>query len=92
MVETIQWTDDGVVMIDQRVLPREETFITCRTYEEVADAIRNLVIRITPGSDPQEILVNARIHTRKPLPVVVDHGAVVSHGVDIGGFCAGNGS
>ncbi len=49
MVETIEWTDDGVVMIDQRVLPREETYITCRNYEEVADAIRNLVIRGAPA-------------------------------------------
>jgi len=49
MVETIEWTDDGVVMIDQRVLPREETYLTCRTYQEVADAIRNLVIRGAPA-------------------------------------------
>ena len=40
MVETIQWTPDGVVMIDQTKLPREETYVTCRTYEEVAEAIR----------------------------------------------------
>ena len=32
MVETIQWTDDGVVMIDQTRLPREEMYVTCRTY------------------------------------------------------------
>jgi len=49
MVETIQWTDDGVVMIDQRVLPREESYITCRSYEDVADAIRSLVIRGAPA-------------------------------------------
>jgi methylthioribose-1-phosphate isomerase len=45
MVETIQWTDAGVVMIDQTRLPREQTFITCRTYLEVADAIKTMVIR-----------------------------------------------
>ncbi len=49
MVETILWTDDGVVMIDQRRLPREEVFVTCRTYEEVAEAIRNMTIRGAPA-------------------------------------------
>lgn len=49
MVETIEWTGAGVVMIDQTKLPREETFITCRTYLEVADAIRSMVIRGAPA-------------------------------------------
>ncbi len=49
MLETIQWTDAGVVMIDQRRLPREEIFVTCRTYEEVAEAIRNMTIRGAPA-------------------------------------------
>src|SRR3979490_3296060 len=45
MVETIQWTDAGVVMIDQTRLPREQSFVTCRTYLELADAIEPRVIR-----------------------------------------------
>jgi methylthioribose-1-phosphate isomerase len=49
MVETIQWTGDGVVMIDQTRLPREEVYVTCRTYAEVADAIRSMVIRGAPA-------------------------------------------
>jgi methylthioribose-1-phosphate isomerase len=49
MVETIQWTDDGVVMIDQTRLPREEVFVTCTDYEEVAEAIRSMVIRGAPA-------------------------------------------
>jgi methylthioribose-1-phosphate isomerase len=49
MVETIQWTADGVVMIDQTRLPREETYITCRTYEEVATAIKDMIIRGAPA-------------------------------------------
>ncbi len=49
MVETIEWTDAGVVMIDQRRLPLEETYVTCRTYEEVAEAIRNMMIRGAPA-------------------------------------------
>jgi methylthioribose-1-phosphate isomerase len=49
MVETIQWTDAGVVMIDQRRLPREQIFVTCRSYREVAEAIRSMVIRGAPA-------------------------------------------
>jgi methylthioribose-1-phosphate isomerase len=49
MVETILWTDDGVVMIDQRRLPREQVFVTCRTYLDVAEAIRNMTIRGAPA-------------------------------------------
>lgn len=49
MVETIQWTDAGVVMIDQTRLPREQVFVTCRTYLEVASAIKTMVIRGAPA-------------------------------------------
>jgi methylthioribose-1-phosphate isomerase len=49
MIETIQWTPAGVVMIDQTKLPREEVYVTCTTYEEVADAIRTMVIRGAPA-------------------------------------------
>jgi methylthioribose-1-phosphate isomerase len=49
MVETIEWTAEGVVMIDQRRLPREEVFVTCRTYEDVAEAIRSMAIRGAPA-------------------------------------------
>ncbi len=49
MFETIQWTPQGIVMIDQTRLPLEETYVTCRTYEEVADAIKRMVIRGAPA-------------------------------------------
>jgi len=49
MLETIQWTPAGVVMIDQTRLPLAEEYVTCRTYEEVAAAIRNMVIRGAPA-------------------------------------------
>jgi methylthioribose-1-phosphate isomerase len=48
-IETIEWTPAGVVMIDQTRLPRETLFITCRNYVEVADAIRNMIIRGAPA-------------------------------------------
>jgi methylthioribose-1-phosphate isomerase len=49
MLETIQWTDAGVVMIDQTKLPFEESFVTCRNYQEVATAIRDMIIRGAPA-------------------------------------------
>lgn len=48
-VETIEWTPEGVIMIDQTKLPGEVTFVTCATYMEVADAIRSMVIRGAPA-------------------------------------------
>jgi methylthioribose-1-phosphate isomerase len=49
MVETIQWVDGAVVMIDQTRLPLEEKYVTCRSYEEVAAAIRDMVVRGAPA-------------------------------------------
>jgi methylthioribose-1-phosphate isomerase len=49
MIETIQWTDAGVVMIDQTRLPRQEVYVTCTDYQQVAEAIRSMVIRGAPA-------------------------------------------
>jgi len=49
MVETIQWIDGAVVMIDQTRLPLEEKYVTCRSYQEVAAAIRDMTIRGAPA-------------------------------------------
>jgi methylthioribose-1-phosphate isomerase len=49
MIKTIEWTDDGVRMIDQRKLPTIEEYPLFRTYEEVAEAIRVMVVRGAPA-------------------------------------------
>src|SRR6266478_4911450 len=49
MVETIEWTAGGVVMIDQTRLPLHEEYVTCRTYQEVATAIRDMIVRGAPA-------------------------------------------
>src|ERR1051325_8192711 len=49
MIKTLEWTEDGVRLIDQRKLPTEETYVTCSTYEEVAEAIRNMTVRGAPA-------------------------------------------
>ena len=49
MIKTVEWTDDGVRMIDQRKLPTVEEYPVFRTYEEVAEAIRVMVVRGAPA-------------------------------------------
>src|SRR5918992_1738146 len=49
MLPTIEWKDDAVVMIDQRKLPASEVYVSCRTAQEVAKAIKTMVIRGAPA-------------------------------------------
>src|SRR6266704_1844163 len=49
MIKTVEWTSDGVRMLDQRLLPTEEKYLILRSYEEVADAIRKMVVRGAPA-------------------------------------------
>jgi len=49
MIKTLEWTEEGVVMIDQRLLPTEEIYPVFRTYEEVAYAIKEMVVRGAPA-------------------------------------------
>ena len=49
MIQTLEWTDSGVRFIDQRKLPGEEVYVICNTPEEVADVIRNMVVRGAPA-------------------------------------------
>ncbi|MEO8434145.1 MAG: S-methyl-5-thioribose-1-phosphate isomerase [Pyrinomonadaceae bacterium] len=49
MIKTVEWTDEGVRMLDQRLLPNEEKYLTLRSYEEVAEAIKLMVVRGAPA-------------------------------------------
>jgi methylthioribose-1-phosphate isomerase len=49
MIKTIEWTEQGVVMIDQRLLPTEEVYNLYTTTEGVAEAIRSMVVRGAPA-------------------------------------------
>jgi len=49
MIRTIEWTEAGVVMLDQRLLPKEEIYRTYSSYSDVAEAIRSMVIRGAPA-------------------------------------------
>ena len=48
-VKTIEWQGDEVVMIDQRILPLHEEYIHHRTWQEVGDSIKTMVIRGAPA-------------------------------------------
>ena len=49
MIKTLEWTAGGVRFLDQTKLPTEESYATCRTYQEVAEAIRSMVVRGAPA-------------------------------------------
>ena len=49
MIKTLEWTAQGVRLIDQTRLPSEELYVTCATYQEVATAIRDMVVRGAPA-------------------------------------------
>ena len=49
MLPTIEWHDDAVVMIDQRKLPANELYVRCGSAQEVARAIKAMVIRGAPA-------------------------------------------
>jgi len=49
MLPTIQWEKDKVIMIDQRKLPDEEVYVKCTDFNQVAEAIENMVIRGAPA-------------------------------------------
>src|SRR3989338_11101673 len=49
MFRTIEWTEAGVVMLNQRPLPERETYLPLRSPAELAEAIRAMAIRGAPA-------------------------------------------
>jgi methylthioribose-1-phosphate isomerase len=49
MLPTIDWQGEVIVMVDQRKLPGQEVYVRCRSAQEVARAIRTMVIRGAPA-------------------------------------------
>jgi methylthioribose-1-phosphate isomerase len=45
----VKWTEQGVDMLDQRVLPNEEKWLHLKTYDEVATGIRDMAVRGAPA-------------------------------------------
>ncbi|MFQ5778913.1 MAG: S-methyl-5-thioribose-1-phosphate isomerase [Terriglobia bacterium] len=49
MVKAVEWTEKGVVILDQLQLPAREVYHTCTSYQQVADAIQRMTIRGAPA-------------------------------------------
>ena len=48
-VEPIRWRGDALELLDQRRLPHETIYVSCRTAHEVAEAIRGMIVRGAPA-------------------------------------------
>ena len=46
---TVRWEDETVVMIDQRKLPQHVSYLECRDYNQVAEAIKTMAVRGAPA-------------------------------------------
>lgn len=49
MPRCIDWQDDGILLLDQTVLPREEHWLRIGAVDELVDAIRRLAVRGAPA-------------------------------------------
>lgn len=49
MIPTLEWTENGVRLLDQTRLPLEEAYVLADSYQQVADAIRNMIVRGAPA-------------------------------------------
>ncbi|MGQ9629753.1 MAG: S-methyl-5-thioribose-1-phosphate isomerase [bacterium] len=49
MIKTLEWKGDSLELIDQRKLPLELEVVKCKSYRDVADAIREMKIRGAPA-------------------------------------------
>ena len=49
MVETLKWNGETLKLIDQRKLPNELVFVTCKNHNDVAEAINKMIVRGAPA-------------------------------------------
>ena len=48
-LRTVEWKDNSVIMVDQTKLPNELVFVSYTDFHDVANAIKNLVVRGAPA-------------------------------------------
>lgn len=46
---TVQWKDDSVILIDQTKLPNKLEYVKCKSYHQIAECIRDMVVRGAPA-------------------------------------------
>ncbi|MCK5034764.1 MAG: S-methyl-5-thioribose-1-phosphate isomerase, partial [Candidatus Sabulitectum sp.] len=49
LIPTLEWREDHLLLLDQRLLPVEEIYMKCRSTDELAEAIRTLAVRGAPA-------------------------------------------
>lgn len=49
MIKAVEWTDEGIKMLEQRLLPNKVEYLMLHTYDEVAKAITDMVVRGAPA-------------------------------------------
>jgi methylthioribose-1-phosphate isomerase len=49
MLPTIAWQADDIVLVDQRKLPAAEVYVTCKSVNDIAKAIKTMAIRGAPA-------------------------------------------
>lgn len=49
MIKAIVWKNNSVILIDQKILPVAERYVTCRRYQEIISAIKDLTVRGAPA-------------------------------------------
>lgn len=70
-VTAIAWLGDSLRLIDQRLLPHEERYVTLHDADAVADAIRSMLVRGAPAigiSAAYGVVLAARQHAARHAP------------------------
>jgi len=49
MIKSLYWKNSCLYILNQKILPRRIKYLPCRKYEEVAECIREMVIRVAPA-------------------------------------------
>ena len=48
-LRSVKWKNGKVVLVDQTKIPNKLTYVSCRTYKDVANAIKTMVVRGAPA-------------------------------------------
>jgi len=73
MIPTLEWTEDGVRLLDQTRLPLEETYVLAASYQQMANAIKTMVVRGAPAigvSAAMGVALGVKQSTAADLPTL----------------------
>jgi methylthioribose-1-phosphate isomerase len=72
-VNAVDWIDDQLVLLDQRILPKSESYITCHTITEVIASIKTMVVRGAPAIGivaAYGVVISARAHYKNKMDAI----------------------